>query len=121
MAASVFGDRLRTLRKETHLTQQDVADTLRIHRTTYTKYETGAVAPDQQGLLDLAKLFEVSVDYLLGNSDVRCEVSDNKKGVWMDLTLQEQMLVQIYRQLGGDERDDLLNRVQKEFRRRGKK
>ena len=117
MAGTAFSERLRRLRKEAHLTQQDVADTLRIHRTTYTKYETGVVTPDQQGLLDLAKLYEVSVDYLLGNSEVRCEMAD-AKGVWMDLSLQEQMLVQLYRQLDGKEKDDLLNRVQKVFRRR---
>lgn len=120
MAGTAFGDRLRRLRKEAHLTQQDVADTLRIHRTTYTKYETGVVAPDQQGLLDLAKLFEVTVDYLLGNSEVRYEVSD-AKGVWMDLTLQEQLLVQLYRQLDSKDKDNLLNQAQKEFRRRDRK
>lgn len=120
MAGSAFGDRLRTLRKEAHLTQQDVADTLRIHRTTYTKYETGVVTPDQQGLLDLAKLFEVSVDYLLGNSMVRYEVSE-KKGMLMDLTLQEQLLVQMYRQLDGKEKESLLQQIQKGFRRRDKK
>ena len=120
MSNTLFSERLRELRRQCHLTQQAVADRLQIHRTAYTKYETGVVTPDQQGLLDLAKLFEVSVDYLLGNSMVRYEVSE-KKGALMDLTLQEQLLVQMYRQLDGKEKESLLQQIQKGFRRRDKK
>lgn len=120
MSGSTFGERLRALRKEAHLTQQQVADILRIHRTTYTKYETGVVAPDQQGLLELAKLFEVSVDYLLGHGAVHSEVAE-KKGVEMDLTLQEQMLVQMFRQMNYTEQQQLVKQAGDAFRRRQKK
>ena len=63
---SIFSARLRELRKSMHLTQEDIANTLNIHRTTYTKYETGKANPDQKCLLQLAELFHVSVDHLLG-------------------------------------------------------
>ena len=67
--SSLFGSRLRMLRRQARWTQQVMADRLRIHRTTYTKYETGVVTPDQQGLLQLAEIFGVTVDYLLGRED----------------------------------------------------
>lgn len=98
---SLFGARLRALRRQARLTQQVVADRLNIHRTTYTKYETGSVTPDQQGLLCLAEIFGVTVDYLLGRDadvpDTR-HVADGKDAA-VTLTLQEKMLLQAFRQV----------------------
>ena len=65
MSDSLFSARLRALRKQAGLTQQAVADRLSIHRTAYTKYETSGVMPDPVGLVLLADLFGVSVDYLM--------------------------------------------------------
>ena len=60
-----FGDRLRAARRAVGLTQQEVADHLRIHRSTYTKYETRSVQPTFASLWKLARLVGVSVDDLL--------------------------------------------------------
>lgn len=120
MADTVFSTRLRQLRKQAGMTQQEVADRLRIHRTTYTKYERGSVTPDQQGLVQLAVLFEVSVDYLLGNDEVDANVTA-KGGNDMDLTLQEQQLVQMFRQLTYPEQQALVRQAGKVFRDRSKK
>lgn len=116
MENMVFGERLRALRKQARLTQQEVADTLRVHRTTYTRYEAGAVAPDQQGLVQLAELFGVTVDYLLGRAhtaapdDLAEEASEK-----VNLSLQEKLLVQIYRQLSYTEQQELHKQIQKVF------
>lgn len=120
MSDSVFSDRLRCLRTQAHLTQQAVADQLRIHRTTYTKYETGVVTPDQQGLVQLAGLFGVTVDYLLGNEDAAALVAE-KNGAGMRLSLQEQQLVQLFRQLNYTEQQQLVQQVQKNFHKQKKK
>ena len=69
---AVFPTRLRCLRLARGMTQQMVAESLNIHRTTYTKYETGKASPDQESLLTLARLFRVSVGYLLGQEDSIC-------------------------------------------------
>lgn len=120
MGDIAFSTRLRRLRNEAHLTQQQVADRLNIHRTTYTKYERGSVNPDQQGLVQLATLFKVSVDYLLGNEDTAANVTE-KKGDDIQLTLQEQHLVQMFRQLSYQEQQQLVQQASSAFRRRPKK
>lgn len=122
MADTAFGNRLRELRRKTHLTQQEVADQLQIHRTTYTKYETGVVAPDRQALVTLARMFDVSVDSLLGceqptHSDDLAEGT----GEMVRLSLQEKMLVQLYRQLTYPEQQDLQKQIQKSFSQKHKK
>ena len=58
---------LLTLRKNTGLTQNDIANHLGISRQAYANYETGKREPDINTLLSLAEFFNVSVDTLLGN------------------------------------------------------
>lgn len=66
---------LRTLK---NLTQQQVANNLKISRATYAHYEIGRRAPDHEMLLKLAEFFEVSVDYLLGREQVNVEVDTDQ-------------------------------------------
>lgn len=122
MADTAFSARLRTLRKQEHLTQQEVADTLRIHRTTYTKYETGVVAPDQQGLVQLAEMFHVTVDYLLGRAHTATpdDLAEDV-GEKVSLSLQEKLLVQMYRQLSYTEQQELHKQIQKAFAKNRRK
>ena len=60
--------RLRTLREENKMSQQVVADFLGITRTAYNKYESGAIKPVRK-LSELAVLFGVTADYLLGRDE----------------------------------------------------
>lgn len=60
-----FGQRLRTLRKEKKMTQQQVADRLCLHRTSYTKYEKDESEPSLETVCKLAAMFSVSLDALL--------------------------------------------------------
>lgn len=53
-------------RKMSNISQQELARLLKIPQTTYSSYETNKVEPDNQTLIDLAKIFNVSVDELLG-------------------------------------------------------
>ena len=109
ISVSLFGPRLRTLRKKAGMTQQAVADRMRIHRTTYTKYETGVVTPDQQGLVSLAELFDVTVDFLLGREEPQTVlVLEDKDDAPITLTLPEKLLLQTFRQLDAEQRDELV-------------
>ena len=121
MADTVFGNRLRDLRRQIHMTQQEVADQLQIHRTTYTKYETGVVAPDRQALVTLAQLFNVSVDTLLGCETPVAEDLSEGTGELVRLSLQEKMLVQMYRQLTYPEQQTLQKQLQSAFNQKSKK
>jgi len=66
-----FPKRLKSLREEKQLYQKDLADALGLSRSTITAYEAGKREPDQATLKRIANLFEVSVDYLIGNTDNR--------------------------------------------------
>lgn len=61
-----LGNRLVELRKEKDMTQQMVADFINIDRSTYGKYERNSIEPSLSTLINLAALFEISSDYLLG-------------------------------------------------------
>ncbi len=56
---------LKYYRHECGLTQQQVADRLKIERSTYTYYETGKTKPDINTLIKIAKVFNVSYTSLL--------------------------------------------------------
>ena len=68
--------RLRALRTARHLYQKDVADILKIDRTTYAKYETGDSEPSIATLIQIADLYHVTMDYLLERNDVKNEPED---------------------------------------------
>ena len=61
--------RLKTLRNEKGYNQTYVAKQLGITQQAYANYERGARQPDNETLVKLADLFNVSVDYILGRTD----------------------------------------------------
>lgn len=56
-------------RMQKNLKQQDVATILNIDRSTISKWESGKSIPDQSLLPQIAELYNVSVDYLLGRTE----------------------------------------------------
>lgn len=66
-----FSSRIRELRLELGKTQQDMADIFSVRVRTYQCYEYGQSYPNVTSLIAIADFFGVSVDYLLGLSDVR--------------------------------------------------
>lgn len=67
---SLLPERLRELRGELKLTQQQVADDLQISRKLLSNYECGTREPNIDMLYSLALYYFVSVDYLIGASSV---------------------------------------------------
>lgn len=61
--------RIRELREDGDLTQQQMADLLNISQTTYSRYESGVLDIPSTALIILAKFYQTSVDYLLGLTD----------------------------------------------------
>lgn len=61
--------RLLELRMEKGLSQRDVAKILNISQTTYHNWENDVTQPSIEQLIAISSLFEVSVDYLIGNCD----------------------------------------------------
>ena len=66
-----FSERLKQLRDEKDMSREELAGHLGMSYSTIAKYETGNRFPDQQTLLKIADIFDVSIDYLLGKSDYR--------------------------------------------------
>lgn len=64
-----MGDRLQELRKDHHLTQQDLAEKLSVSPFTVSSYECNRSDPDDETKVKIALLFRISVDYLLGLTD----------------------------------------------------
>lgn len=63
--------RIRDLRDDRDMSQTDVAELLGMSQTGYSKYETGENDIPTRVLLVLADFYGVSVDYLLGRTDVK--------------------------------------------------
>ena len=59
-------DRIKTLRESAGLTQAEVARQLGISRSGVNAWEMGLSVPSTQYIVELAKYFNVSTDYLLG-------------------------------------------------------
>ena len=66
-----FCERIRELRNERDMTQKEVAAGLEIGYRAYQYSELEQRYPDFHGLIAIADFFDVSLDYLVGRSDVR--------------------------------------------------
>lgn len=63
--------RIRDLREDKDLRQREIAAMLHCSQVTYSRYESGARDIPTQMLIDLARIHETSIDYLLGLTDER--------------------------------------------------
>lgn len=69
-----IGKRLRMLREDLGLKQESLADLLNVNRASISLYESNKRKPSQKILMKYSEIFDVSTDYILGNS------RDLKKG-----------------------------------------
>lgn len=61
--------RIRDLREDADLTQEKVADLLHLQRSVYRRYELGEREVPVWVVVELAKLYGISTDYILGLRD----------------------------------------------------
>ena len=66
----IFQDRLLEQSKLYGYTQRDMAKLLNITQPSYIRYENGTSEPSQENLIKIADLFDVSLDYLLGRTNL---------------------------------------------------
>lgn len=64
-------DRIKNLREDNDLTQQQVADKLFITRSAYSNYENGSRAFPLEILCGLADIYGTSVDYLINRTNTK--------------------------------------------------
>ena len=69
----MIGEKLSKLRKENGISQEELAEKLNISRQAISKWENNESLPDTENLIAIAKLFNVSIDFLVGNKMVDSE------------------------------------------------
>ena len=74
-----FGEKLKALRTERGLTQEQLAARLYVSRTAVSKWETGGGSPNLDSLQAVARLFDVSVDALLSTDDLIVLARDERR------------------------------------------
>lgn len=67
----MFGERLKGLREEKGLRQEDIGTIVGVGKSTISQYESGKRQPDPLTLQKIADYFSVTLDYLFGRNDLR--------------------------------------------------
>ena len=66
-----YTERIRALREDTDKTQFEIAALLKVGQRTYCDYELGKTRIPVDSLILLAKLYNVSMDYICGLTDIK--------------------------------------------------
>ena len=66
-----FGDILRELRLKNELTGDELGKILNVTKVAISNYENNRRNPDHATLVKISNYFDVSIDYLLGNKDIK--------------------------------------------------
>lgn len=75
------GEIIQELRIEAGMKQNDLAKILNVAPSTISSYEQGINKPDYETLTKLSDLFQVNLDYLVGNTRIRAHLSTFNDGV----------------------------------------
>lgn len=115
---------LKYYRHECGLTQQQVADRLKIERSTYTYYETGKTKPDINTLIKIAKVYDINYTQLLQGVEEELEAAvaeihsgpaddDSLKYRTHATTKYEVELLFVVRNLSPKQRKEVMNLAKK--------
>lgn len=98
--------RLKELRQSRGISQQQLADVAMVSQQSINKYENHNIEPDITTMIRIADYFEVSVDYLIGRSNIR-EMADEISV--SDLNQTERKLVAGFQKLNNIQKKCVLN------------
>ena len=93
---------LKKLRLEYGISQQKLADVLHVTQPAIYKYENLNIEPEIAILKQMAAYFDTSIDYLVGNTEMRRRIEPTDMYA---LNEQERMLIDGFRTLKQDERE----------------
>lgn len=121
------GESLRIVRKEHNLKQKDIADAIGIDRSTYSFYETGKTNPTIETMCALAKIYNVTIGYLIGKEANNPELRERANSVRAGtdpiamLKKDEQLLLMYYRLAQEESKKKILDTVMNTGREEDKK
>ena len=67
-------EKLAELREEMNLTQEELAKSINVGRSTISGYELGTTQPSYAVLMQLADFFNVNLDYLFGRTQIKTDL-----------------------------------------------
>lgn len=73
-----FGDNLRSLRKSKKLSQENLAEKMRVSRQSVSKWETGDAYPEMNNILELCKIFHCRINDLVNDSIIDIDSLDEE-------------------------------------------
>lgn len=77
-----FNEKLKELRKQNNMTQEQLAEKLYVSRTAISKWESGKGYPNIESLKSISKVFSVSIDELLSNKELlQVAETENKSNI----------------------------------------
>ena len=104
-------NRIFELRKGRDYTQDQLAELLGVKPSTIAMWESGERTPKREAVEAICDLFNVSVDYLYGRTDVKRPVLYDEYGdKFLSLSSDEESLLRAYRELSREGKDKLLER-----------
>ena len=120
-----LADKLKELRKNFCMTQDDIAELLDMSRTTFSKYENGAANPPLSVLRKLSAIYNVPIEYLIHdepsskmifNSGTEDKVPEEESAFqyFSQLTKEERMLILKLRLMKKEKKAELIRKIESE-------
>lgn len=108
MIVNFLGDRIRYLRENAGLKQKEMAEKFSISENAWSQYENNKRTPDLETIKNIAKFFNVSIDYLMNLTD---EAYDPNESTFKEL-------ISIYNLLSKEEKKKLLKEIKNRYSKR---
>ena len=89
MSDKIFSKRMKELREQRHISMQQLADYLNVSKSSVNMWENAGVIPREPVLKKISQSFNVSIDYLLGNTTMQEEVERIEKLNDMNILFQQ--------------------------------
>ena len=107
-----FGERVRNLRHGIGITQEQLAARLNLSKANVSKYESNAIEPNLDTLLALSKIFNVSIDYLLGNDNMSGKTGTASSYASPQISKDVAAIINYYNKLSGNGKEKALEYIE---------
>lgn len=99
-------ERIKRLREKAGLSQKALAEKIGVSQQSINKYENHNIEPDIETLIRIADVFDTSVDYLIGHSEIDHKIESLQT---CDLNEEELCLLDRFRPLENRQRQSVLS------------
>ena len=110
------GARIAEKRKALSFSQEQLANKLGVSQKSISKYECGERRPSYEVLLAMSSIFNISIDYLLGNSNIEANTTndvDTSNNTINNLSSEEKTILNLYRSLDKDYKEIIWGELKK--------